>query len=422
MRLKTLKANRKRMKEEFDFQSKIGQIGKTGLSRVAFTTPFIKVRNYAKSLMSKAGMQTRIDAFGNLYGRKEGKYKNMSTVMLGSHLDSQNPGGRYDGPAGVLTALEAVRILDENKMENEHPIEVVAFVGEESSCGMTVFGSSAATGVIGVKEMKNTLHPPTGKSLYEIVNKTGGNTSKISSSILQKKSIKSFLELHIEQGPLLETNKVSIGVVDLVVGYIRGQIIFKGVSAHSGGQPMPYRRDSSMAAAEFMLEMESIVKNAPESQRLTITFGEIKARPGWISIVPGETEISFDLRGKNDGILKRILERMRKKLLEIKQKRNVTGIMKDVLKLPVCPTSKKIQSILTRASKAAGFRSLKLSSGGVHDACRMAKLCPMGMIFIPSVKGLSHTPEEFTHFGDMLKGAEVTALALSELSKKSVKI
>ena len=422
MKKNALRANRKRMKEEFEHQSKIGQLGKTGLSRVAFTAPFTKVRKYVKTLMKNAEMKTRIDAFGNLFGRKEGKQKNLPTVMLGSHLDSQNPGGRFDGPAGVLTALEAVRILNENKIDHEHPIEVVAFAGEESSCGMTVFGSSAATGVIGVKQMKNTLHPPTGKSLYEIVNKTGGDTSKIRTSILQKKSIKSFLELHIEQGPLLETNNISIGVVDLVVGYIRGQIIFKGVSAHSGGQPMPYRRDSSMAAAEFMLEMESMVKNAPESQRLTITFGEINARPGWISIVPGETEISFDLRGKNDEILKRILERMRKKLLEIKQKRNVTGIMKDVLKLPVCPTSKKIQSILTKASKAAGFRSLKLSSGGVHDACRMAKLCPMGMIFIPSVKGLSHTPEEFTHFGDMVKGAEVTAFALLELSKKSVEI
>ncbi|MED5580245.1 MAG: M20 family metallo-hydrolase [Nitrospinota bacterium] len=419
MKKNPLKANRKRMKEEFDSQSKIGQVGKTGLSRVAFTPSFIKVRKYAESLMSKAGMKTRVDAFGNLYGRKEGKHKNLPAVMIGSHLDSQNPGGRYDGPAGVLTALEAVRILNENKIENDHPIEVVAFAGEESSCGMTVFGSSAATGVIGIKEMKKTTHPPTGKSLYEIVNQTGGNTSKIKTSILQRKSIKSFLELHIEQGPILESSAVSIGVVDLVVGYIRGQIIFKGVSAHSGGQPMPYRRDSSMAAAEFMLEIESITKCAPESQRLTITFGEINARPGWISIVPGETEISFDLRGKNDKVLRRVLERMRKKLFQIKQKRKVSGIMRDVLRLPVCPTSKKIQSILTGASKTAGFTSLKLSSGGVHDACRMEKLCPMGMIFIPSVKGLSHTPEEFTHFSDLVKGAEVTALALVELTKKT---
>ena len=155
-----LRANRARMRREFNAQARIGKYGKTGLDRVAFTPAYNEVRDLVQGWMKEAGLQTRVDAVGNLYGRKEGHTRGLPAVMVGSHLDSQSPGGRFDGPAGVLTALEAVRRIDEAGFTHAHPIEVVAFVGEESACGMTVFGSSVATGVVGVKDLKNTEHPP----------------------------------------------------------------------------------------------------------------------------------------------------------------------------------------------------------------------------------------------------------------------
>ncbi len=416
-----LRANRARMRREFNAQARIGKYGKTGLDRVAFTPAYNDVRDLVQGWMKEAGLQTRVDAVGNLYGRKEGRMNGLPAVMAGSHLDSQSPGGRFDGPAGVLTALEAFRRIDEAGLAYDHPIEVVAFVGEESACGMTVFGSSVATGVVGVKDLKNTEHPPTGKTLYEAIEAVGGSPARVRSCRIKKGSLKAFLELHIEQGPVLESAEAPIGIVDRVVGYTRGEVHFTGVTAHSGGQPMPYRKDAGIAAADFMVRVESIVNRAPDSQRLTITFGEMEALPGWVSIVPGGARLSFDLRSRSQAVMERTLARMEKTLAAIEKERGVQGRLSGVNKLAVCPTSARIQRALRRASKETGHASLALSSGGVHDACRMAAICPMGMVFIPSVGGLSHTPEEFTHFDDMVKGAEILASAIAHLCDEKVK-
>jgi len=416
-----LRANRARMKREFDAQAQIGKYGRTGLDRVAFTPAYNRVRALVEGWMREAGLATRVDAVGNLYGRREGARRGLPAVMAGSHLDSQSPGGRFDGPAGVLAALEAARRIGEAGRAHDHPIEVAAFVGEESACGMTVFGSSAAAGVLGAKDLREAIHPPSGKSLYEAVREAGGDPARLRSCRVRKGALKAFVELHIEQGPVLEASGTPIGIVDRVVGYARGEVRFSGVSAHSGGQPMPYRRDAGMAAADFMVRMEGFVKRAPASRRLTITFGEMAARPGWVSIVPGGASLSFDLRSRSEAAMARALARMRKTLADIEKERGVRGRLLGVKRLAVCPASPKIQRALRRASAETGHPALALSSGGVHDACRMAEICPMGMVFIPSVKGLSHTPEEFTRFGDVVKGAEILASAILRLADGRVK-
>ncbi len=404
------------MRREFRAQARIGQYGRTGLDRVAFTPAYNEVRDLVEGWMKAAGLKTRVDAVGNLYGRKEGRSRGLPAVMVGSHLDSQSPGGRFDGAAGVLTALEAVRRIGEAGLAHDHPVEVAAFVGEESACGMTVFGSSAATGVLGVRDLRKTLHPPTGKSLYEAIEQAGGNPARVRSCRIPEGALKAFVELHIEQGPVLESRKTPIGIVDRVVGYTRGEVRFEGVAAHSGGQPMPYRKDAGMAAADFMVRMERMARRAPDSQRLTITFGEMAAIPGWVSIVPGGARLSFDLRSRSGAAMTRALGRMREALADIEEERGVRGRLADVRTLDVCPASARIQEALRRASEETGHAALALSSGGVHDACRMAAICPMGMVFIPSVGGLSHTPEEFTHFEDMVRGAEVLASAVWRLA------
>jgi len=411
-----IRANRARMRREFEAQSAIGRHGATGLARVAFTPAYNRARDLVRGWMEEAGLKTRVDAVGNLFGRKEGGGRGLPAVMAGSHLDSQNPGGRFDGPAGVLAALEAVRRIGEAGAPHDHPLEVVAFVGEESACGMTVFGSSVLAGVVGPAEMRKAIHPPSGKPLFDAVAAAGGRPARARSCVLPRGSLKAFVELHIEQGPVLESLKVPIGVVDRVVGYVRGRVSFEGTTAHSGGQPMPYRRDAAMAAAEFMVEMEAAVRRAPEGQRLTLTFGEMAAHPGWVSIVPGGATLSFDLRAKRLATLKATLGRMKKGLDRIRRSRGVRGRLKEVAVLPPCPTSRGIRSALARGAEETGSRWIALASGGVHDACRMAGICPMGMVFIPSVKGLSHTPAEFTRFGDLVRGAEVLASALLRLA------
>ncbi len=416
-----IRANRARMKREFEAQSRIGRHGKTGLARIAFTREYNLVRDRVRRWMEKAGLKTRVDAVGNLFGRKEGEDKSLPAVMSGSHLDSQNPGGRFDGVAGVFTALEAVRRISEAGARHDHPIEVVAFIGEESACGLTVFGSSVLAGVLAPDRMRKLIHPPTGKSIYNALRAVGGNPSRARRCALPRKSLKCFLELHIEQGPVLDAKKVPIGIVDAIVGYVRGHIHFKGVTAHSGGQPMPYRRDAAMAAAEFMVEMEDAVRRVPESHRATLTFGEISARPGWIAIVPGEATISYDLRTKRKSVSDSIFSRMKRSLERIRKKRGVKSRMLVDNAIPPCTTSPGIRRTLKKAAAETGHRHVILSSGGLHDACRMDLLCPMGMVFVPSVKGLSHTPAELTHMSDLAAGAEVLASSFLRLADKRVK-
>ncbi len=416
-----IRANRARMKKEFDAQSRIGRHGKTGLARIAFTPEYGRVRKLVRGWMEAAGLKTRVDAVGNLFGRKEGREKGLPAVMAGSHLDSQNPGGRFDGPAGVLTALEAVRRIAETGAGHDHPLEVVAFVGEESACGVVTFGSSVIAGQLGAAGMKKAIHPPSGKSVYEAVRAAGGNPARAKSCRIPKKSLKAFVELHIEQGPLLEAARVPIGIVDTVVGALRGDIRFEGQTAHSGGQPMPYRRDAAMAAADFMVEMEAAARRAPESRRMTLTFGMMSARPGWYSIVPGGADISFDLRSKSGAASRAMLARMKRALARIGKKRGVRGHLELKVKYEPQPASRGIRRALERAAAEAGHPALTLSSGGIHDACRIAALCPIGMVFVPSVKGLSHTPEEFTKFSDIVAGAEVLAPALLRLADRRVK-
>ncbi len=419
---RVIRANRSRLRREFEAQARIGRYGKTGLARVAFTRDYNQVRNLFRGWMEKAGLKTRIDAVGNLFGRKEGRVKGLPPVMTGSHLDSQNPAGRFDGVAGVLTALEAVRRIAETGAERDHSLEIIGFIGEESSCGMPVFGSSVLVGMVGADEMRAAIHPPSGKTVYEAIRAAGGSPWKAKQCLLPKGSVKAFLELHIEQGPVLEAEKIPIGIVDTIVGLVRGgEALFEGTTAHAGGQPMGYRRDAAIAAARFMVAMDAEVRCAPKRERMTLTFGEVSVQPGVWTIVPGAARISFDLRAKSSAAINRMLGRMRKTLERIEKSSGVKGRLRLREKAPPFRCSPGIRRALVKAAENTSHPYIVLSSGGVHDACRMAKICPIGMIFVPSVKGLSHTPAEFTRLSDLVAGAEVLAAALLRLADRGVK-
>ncbi len=416
-----IRINRTRMAKEFEALSRIGRFGRAGIDRVALTPEYNRARDLVRRWMEAAGLGIRVDPVGNLIGRKEGVAKNLPAVMTGSHLDSQRPGGRFDGTAGVLCALEAVRRIGEEGFPHDHPIEVAAFVGEESACGLSQFGSGVMAGQVGAAKMRATIHPPTGKSLYHAVRAAGGNPDKPKECILPKKSLKAFLELHVEQGPVLEAKKIPIGIVDAIVGVRRGEIIFEGVTAHAGGQPMVYRRDAAVAAAEFITGLDAAARRVPGRQRLTLTFGYVSAQPGAVSIIAGRVRLLFDLRAKSESAIENILARMRKALERIHKTKRVKSRMKINTNFPPFPCASGIRRALRRAAAEGGYRSLSLSSGGIHDACRMASLCPMGMVFVPSAKGLSHTPAEFTSAPHLAAGAEVLLSALVRLADKRAK-
>ena len=409
------------MRREFEAQARIGRYGKTGLARAAFTPEYNEVRSLVAGWMAKAGLRTRVDAVGNLFGRKAGTWRDRPVVMTGSHLDTQRPGGRFDGIAGVLAGLEAVRGIVETDARHDHPIEVVAFIGEESSCGLNCFGSRVLVGRLGVDAMRAAVHPPSGRSVYQAVRDAGGNPSLTRQCILPRGYVKAFVELHIEQGPVLDSKGFPIGVVDVIAGRRWGEIVFDGVTAHSGGQPMALRKDAGMAAAELMVEAEAVARRESGRSRATLTFGEIAFTPGWISIIPGHARVSFDLRATSDAGLDRVVKGIERLLLRIRRERGVTGRLVIKGTISPVPASPGICRTIREAADVLGHRWVTVASGGLHDACQLAALAPVGMVFVPSVRGLSHTPAELTSMADLARGAETLAGSLLRLSQSEVR-
>jgi hydantoinase/carbamoylase family amidase len=416
-----LRANAARMRREFEAQARIGRYGKTGLVRVAFTPEYNEVRTLVAKWMRAAGLQTRVDAVGNLFGRKPGTSSGLPAVMTGSHLDTQRPGGRFDGIAGVLGGLEAVRRIGESGIRHDHPIEVVAFIGEESSCGLNCFGSRVLVGRVDVAAMRAATHPPTGRSVYEAVRAAGGNPIGARACRLPRGYLKAFVELHIEQGPVLDLRRVPIGIVDVIAGRRWGEIVLDGVTAHSGGQPMRFRKDAAMAAATLMVEAEAAARQEAEPDRVTLTFGQVSLSPGWVSIVPGRASVTFDLRATTEASLDRMIRRLRQSLARIRRRRGVTGRLRIKGRIPPVPSAPGIRRLLQASASRLGQRWLTLASGGLHDACQLSTLAPVGMVFVPSVRGLSHTPAELTSMGDLARGAAVLADTLVRLARADVK-
>jgi hydantoinase/carbamoylase family amidase len=415
-----IRVNRTRMKREFEEQARIGRYGTTGLARVAFTPEYTQARDLVAGWMETAGFQTRVDPVGNLFGRKEGSSTRLPVVMTGSHLDTQVPGGRFDGIAGVLAGLEAVRCIAESRARHDHPIEVVAFIGEESSCGLNCFGSRVLAGRLNTEAMRAAVHPPTGRSVYEAVRAAGGDPSGARRCALAPGYAKAFVELHIEQGPVLDRRRIPVGVVDVIAGRRWGEIAFEGVTAHSGGQPMHLRKDAAMAAASLMVEAEAAARTESARNRVTLTFGEFALTPGWISIVPGKARVTFDLRATTQASLDRMIARMKRSLVRIRRRRGVRGRLTIKGRIAPVLAAPGIRRILERSAERRGHRWITVASGGLHDACQMARLAPVGMVFVPSVRGLSHTPAELTSMADLARGAEVLAEGLLRLSQAGV--
>jgi hydantoinase/carbamoylase family amidase len=268
--------------------------------------------------------------------------------------------------------------------------------------------------------MRAAVHPPTGRSVYDAVRAAGGKPGAVRRCRLPRGYLKAFVELHIEQGPVLDVRRVPIGVVDVIAGRRWGEIVFDGVTAHSGGQPMALRKDAAMAAAALMVEAEAAAREAPERDRVTLTFGRVSLDPGWISIVPGQATLTFDLRATSEGSLDRMIRRLERSLAGIRRRRGVIGRLRLRGRTPAVAASPGIRRLVAASADRLGYRWLTLASGGLHDACQLARLAPVGMVFVPSVGGLSHTPAELTSMADLGRGASVLAETLLRLARAGV--
>lgn len=394
-----LRVNAQRLEQRI---VKLAEFGKTekGNMRVAFSDFDLKGREYVMSLMREAGLAVRIDAAGNIIGRREGRERNLPPIAFGSHIDCVPNGGYYDGNVGSLGAIEVAQVLFEHNSTTRHPLEVIIFANEEG-------------GLIGSRGMIGELHEPaldvvthSGKTVREGIKFIGGNPEKLHEAARKKGDLKAFLELHIEQGGILEEKRINIGVVEGIVGINWWNVIVEGFANHAGTTPMNKRRDALLAAARFVVAVNNVVTSVPGRQVGTV--GRISAEPGAPNVIPGKVTMSLELRDLSAEKIHDLFKKIRHEAQVIALESGVTVTFAPIEPASIpAPTDERMRTLIAESARELGLTYQLMPSGAGHDAQNMARIAPTGMIFVPSLGGISHSPKEFTKPEDMANGANV---------------
>ena len=386
--------------------SELAEIGKQesgGVTRLSYTDEERSAKNLVTSFMQEAGLAVREDAVGNLFGRREGQDPNAPAVLVGSHVDSVYDGGNFDGPLGVLAGIEVVQAMEEGGVQTDYPVEVVAFTDEE--------GARFSFGMIGSRALAGHLSPGDldhqdgdGISVADAMRDYGLDPGRIEDAQRQQNSLGAYLELHIEQGRVLEAEDLPAGIVTGIAGPVWLRFTVRGESGHAGATPMNRRHDALAAAAEIVGVVEAEASSAPLAVG---TVGQIEARPGGINIIPGRVDFSVDLRDIDVAVRDRVEERIMERAEEICARRGVELGLEELQRLDPAPCSDEVRRVISDACEEVGIRAHSLPSGAGHDGMHLAGLCPMGMIFVRSKDGISHNPMEWSSKEDCEAGCNV---------------
>jgi len=379
--------------------SQFGRNPQGGVSRVAYTPADVQGREYAIQLMKDAGLDVHLDAAGNIVGSRPGSDPSLKPLLIGSHIDSVPEGGNYDGDVGSLSSIEVAQTLKERNITLRHPLQVIIWQNEE---GVTI-GSQAVGS--GADEKLLSMISPSGKTVREGTRLIGGNPDQIASARRQQGSIAGYFELHIEQGGTLERDKIDIGVVEGIVGILHSDVTIEGFANHAGTTPMDQRHDALLSAARFIDRVNQIVTGVPGRQVGTV--GWIKVQPGAYNVIPGKVTLGLELRDLDEKKFLSLFDQVRVAATEIGQ-RNQTrfSFTEPVVNHPAL-TDKGFQKLVDDTAKSLGFSTKLMPSGAGHDAQELAPIGPIGMIFIPSIGGISHAPKEFSRPQDIENGANV---------------
>ena len=391
----------------------LGQFGANdagGVSRVAFSAADIAGRAYIRSLMEAAGLEVRVDAAGNLVGRRAGSDANLPVIMTGSHIDSVPQGGNYDGDVGVLGALEVVELMNAGNITTRHPLEVVVFTDEE---GGTV-GSQAMAGRLGPTALDIMSH--SGITIREGIRAVGGDPDRLPDARRAPQSVAAFVELHIEQGAVLDESGIDIGVVEGIVGIRWWDVTVEGLANHAGTTPMDRRSDALVTAAELVLAVNRIASTTPGSQVATV--GRIRAEPGAPNVIPGRVVMSLEIRDLGTAKMASVFRDIEAEASRIAEARGTEVRFDEVeLSLTPAPTDERLRKLVEEAATSLGLSHRRMPSGAGHDAQDMSHLAPIAMIFVPSEGGISHAPREHTTAADMANGADVLLRTLLAIDR-----
>lgn len=409
--------NPNRIADDIGRFSEIGHDSRGGVTRLAFTREERQAHDELKEQARRLGMESCQDGVGNFFARRDGLDGSLPSIMLGSHLDTVPQGGKLDGALGVIAALEAVRILVDQRVKTRHPIEIVSFAAEESArFGVGMLGSQLATGKIPSGRVL-ALRDSSGMSVERALHGLGYTPSEVVGVTRNiRAEVAAFLELHIEQGPVLESKGIPAGIVTDIAAATRLQVEVRGSRDHSGTTPMSLRRDALAGAAEMILAVESYVKRLG-SRNAVGTVGVINVEPGAMNVIPGKATLGVDIRDADSESKRAIVRELGTRFQAIADARGLTVRITTLSNDEPQRLSSLVIETMRQTSERVGFAPHIMISGAGHDAMQLAPYTHAGMIFVPSRGGRSHCPDEDTAIDDIVPGVQLlleTVLALDE--------
>jgi N-carbamoyl-L-amino-acid hydrolase len=405
-------ALRQRLEALSQFGRSPGGAFADGVSRVAYSDADLAGRRYVIDLMRAAGLEPRIDTAGNIFGRRAGADAALPPILFGSHIDSVPNGGNFDGDLGSLAALGVLEALAAAKLRTRHQLEMVVWSNEEGvAFGQVLAGSRVVAG-----DLKSDLKQVwNGTTRADAIRKIGGDPVRITEAIRPKGAHHCYLELHIEQGATLDREKIPVGVVEGIVAIDRYDVTVTGFANHAGSTMMADRQDALLAASHLTIAVHDVVNSEPGRQVGTV--GKLDVTPNVPNVIPGVVRLTVELRDLSTEKVKRLAELIRRRAAEIgTQTRTSIELTLSASTMPA-NAAVEAQQAIERVAGRLGLGSRRLPSGAVHDAQMMAQLSPMGMIFVPSIGGISHSPRELTNWDQCAQGADVLLGTVLEMDR-----
>ena len=407
----------KRFERNFNAISEFGALKGGGLTRLAFSKEDLEAREFLINLIEKNGFKLKIDNVGNIFAiYDEGCDADAKPVCVGSHIDSVPNGGFYDGTLGVMAGLEALSSIKEAGIKLKRPLWLINFCCEESSRFKTAtIGSKIISGKLSEQRL-HELKDEDGISLFEAMSAAGFKPQNLDEAILKENSLHAYLELHIEQGPVLERSAISVGVVSGIAAPIRFEITIQGKADHSGATPMNMRSDALLAASHIIIAANKFAKS---KKTAVATVGYVHAKPGVLNVVPGEARLGVDLRDINKASLDELNLELRNFVAELSRELKFSYEIRELSSDEPVKLSEHAINLLEDEAKKLGIKSLTLPSGAGHDAMNLTKLASsVGMLFIPCVDGISHNTKEAINFDDAVMATKILTNALIRLSNE----
>ncbi|OGK83842.1 MAG: hypothetical protein A2W08_19495 [Candidatus Rokubacteria bacterium RBG_16_73_20] len=407
-----MRIDRRRIEGTIEELGRIGETPRGGLTRLALSDEDKRGRDWMVSRMREAGLSVSVDQMGNIFGERAGA-ESLPPVLLGSHVDSVPTGGKYDGQLGVLCALETLRSLDDHAIRTRHPVTLVIFTNEEGARFQpAMIASGVLAGKLALEDAYNARDRD-GIRLVDALERIG----YLGPEPCVPRAFRAYLELHIEQGPRLEEEELSVGVVEGIVAISWSRLSIHGVQDHAGPTPMRIRHDALVAAAEVVTGVRRIARELGGD--LVTTVGNLGVSPNIVNAIPGRVTLSIDMRDPQDATLDRALPLLDAVVQAACEREGVSYELEHYWRVPRTPFDAGVVAAVERAAKASGARWRRILSGAGHDAQYMAAIGPAGMVFVPSRGGRSHCEEEFTPMDDVEHGANTLFLAALDLAGRA---